>query len=276
MRPAQDMERYLAGEALYGDDFSESEIAEWYADEGEAYADLGARSPENYKYQYHAWNMYHGYRHLRGIEFPTVLGMGSAYGDELAPILQSTSRLVIVEPSSAFARTSVHGVPTEYVKPSTNGSLRFADSTFDLITAFGVLHHIPNVTFVVCELSRTLKPGGHMLVREPIVSMGDWRRPRAGLTKRERGIPLSILRNIVAAAGLEVLSSSLCDFPPIERVMRLIRSDIFNSPLMTRIDALASTAFSWNVNYHPRNLLQRFRPTSAFMVLCKPGESRPT
>jgi SAM-dependent methyltransferase len=239
----------------------------------EAYANLGARNAEIYKYQYHAWNKYHGYRHLEGLTFPTVLGLGSAYGDELAPILPSTSRLVIVEPSSAFVRTSVHGVPAEYVKPSADGSLPFPDDTFDLVTALGVLHHIPNVTFVVRELSRTLKPGGHMLVREPIVSMGDWRGLRPGLTKHERGIPLPILRNVVATAGLELANLSLCDFPPIQRVMRLFRSDIFNSPLMTRIDALASNAFSWNANYHPRNLLQRFRPTTAFMVLRKRFES---
>jgi hypothetical protein len=237
--PDPDMKRYLAGEVLYGDDFSESQIAEWYAEEVEAYANLGARNAEIYKYQYHAWNKYHGYRHLEGLTFPTVLGLGSAYGDELAPILPSTSRLVIVEPSSAFVRTSVHGVPAEYVKPSADGSL----------------------------------PGGHMLVREPIVSMGDWRGLRPGLTKHERGIPLPILRNIVATAGLELANLSLCDFPPIQRVMRLFRSDIFNSPLMTRIDALASNAFSWNANYHPRNLLQRFRPTTAFMVLRKRFES---
>jgi ubiquinone/menaquinone biosynthesis C-methylase UbiE len=107
-----------------------------------------------------------------------VLGFGSAYGDELIPNIQRAQAVTIVDPSGAFSSDTIHGVRASYVKPTPTGALPFSEEEFDLITCFGVLHHIPNVTTVVTELVRTLQPGGHILIREPIVSMGDWRKPR--------------------------------------------------------------------------------------------------
>jgi SAM-dependent methyltransferase len=260
---------YLDGKELYGDDFSPSQIAEWYADEKEGYADLGAKDASAYRYIYHALNAYHAYRHLPAKRYPNVMGFGSAYGDELQPIASTIDSITIVDPSDSFVRDRVHGVPTKYIKPAADGGLPFPDGTFDLITCFSVLHHIPNVSVVVHELARTLKPGGYFAVHEPIVSMGDWRRSRRGLTKRERGIPLHILQRIIEDNGLRICRQSLCAFPMTPRLLRFIRSDVYNSTIATTLDALLSTAFAWNVNYHPRNALQLLRPTSAFLILHK-------
>ena len=51
------IERFLAGEALYGDDFSPEQIKEWFDDEREGYAGLGAGDASTYAYQYHALNV---------------------------------------------------------------------------------------------------------------------------------------------------------------------------------------------------------------------------
>jgi SAM-dependent methyltransferase len=265
-----DIEPYLSGERLYGDDFDSEQIALWHADEREGYADLGARDTSSYEYGYHALNSRHGFRYLKSTHFPQVMGFGSAYGDELLPIISRIGHLTVVDPSDAFARPEVHGVPATYVKPDPAGRLAMPEGTFDLITCLGVLHHIPNVSAVVHEFARTLKPGGHIVMREPIVSMGDWRRPRAGLTRRERGIPLAILRAISARAGLTIEQQALCAFPVIPRLAPLLRSQVYNSPLATGLDALLSRCFAWNVNYHPRSKLQRLRPTSVVLVLRKP------
>ena len=264
-----DIANYLCGRALYGDNFNLEQIAEWYADEEEAYANLGAGNSAAYSYGYHAWNWYHAYRHLETISYDNVLGFGSAYGDELKPIATRMRKVTVVDPSLAFVRTQVHGVPATYVKPAPNGRLPLMAGEFDYISCLGVLHHIPNVSFVLSELARVLATGGHMVVREPIVSMGDWRQPRRGLTKRERGIPLHVLESIIQACGLQVTRKSLCAFPVTPRLFRTIRSDTYNSRFATRVDALLSGAFAWNVNYHPTNFLQRLRPTSAFLVLKK-------
>jgi SAM-dependent methyltransferase len=43
-------------------------------------------------------------------------------------------------------------------------SLDFPDGAFDVVYAFGVLHHIPDAERAVAEIRRVLKPGGELLV----------------------------------------------------------------------------------------------------------------
>jgi SAM-dependent methyltransferase len=264
------VETCLRGDSLYGDDFTPDQIVEWYADEQEAYSALGAKDSSAYRYGYHAWNTFHAFRHLPSAGSIRVLAFGGAYGDELLPIISRLSAITVVDSSSAFSSDHVQGVPAAYVRPTPDGMLALPDESFDLVTCIGTLHHIPNVSLVVGELARVLRTGGHMILREPIVSMGDWRVPRRGLTKRERGIPLPILLRIVRTCGLEVDRVSLCGFPITQRLFRLVRPDVYNSVLATWTDAALSALFSWNTNYHPRGAVQRLRPTSVFLVLKKP------
>ena len=262
------IETYLSGNTLYGDDFNESQINEWFEDEKEGFAGIYANDEVTYIYGYHALNKFHGFNYLPKKSFKKVLGFGSAFGEELLPIKNLIESATIVDPSDAFVQDSVYGIPLSYVKPLPDGSLPFDNNTFDLMTCFGVLHHIPNVSSVVSELARVLQPEGYLLIREPIVSMGDWREPRRGLTKRERGIPLHILQTIAKTNGLEIVKNSLCDFPVTEKVF--LKLGIYNTYFATLIDYWLANIFAWNLNYHPKNTLQRFRARSAFLVLRKP------
>jgi SAM-dependent methyltransferase len=261
------MQQYFNGKKLYGDDFKEDEIAEWFADEKEGFANLGAKDATNYLYDYHALNKLLGFKYLPNKDYEKVLGFGSAYGEELLPIKAKIKSATIVDPSDAFVQEQVYGIPLTYVKPAPNGKLPFDNDIFDLMTCFGVLHHIPNVSSVIHELARILKPNGYMLIREPIVSMGDWNHPRRGLTKRERGIPLTILQNIIKDNNLEIVQCTLCDFPLTERFFHKI--GLYNTSFATLIDAWMSAAFKWNLNYHPRNTLERLRPRCAYLVIKK-------
>jgi 2-polyprenyl-3-methyl-5-hydroxy-6-metoxy-1,4-benzoquinol methylase len=264
------IDRFLSGASLYGDDFSAEEISEWYDDEAEGYADLGARETESYEYHYHALNAHHGFGRIDIGSVKSVLGFGSAYGDELMPVANSAVKITIVDPSGAFAKNAIAGVPVSYVKPAPSGVLPLEGSQFDLICCFGVLHHIPNVSFVVGELARVLKPGGTMMIREPIVSMGDWRQPRAGLTKRERGIPARLLGNMAKKAGLKIDYSGLCDFALTPRIFAPFRRDVYNSRWIVRADAIFARLFGWNQSYHAESMFAKVRPTSVFLVLKKP------
>jgi hypothetical protein len=60
------MEKYFNGKFLYGDDFSKEEIAEWYEQEAEAYADLYGKFTDTNKqaYGYHNLNMFYAYKYL--------------------------------------------------------------------------------------------------------------------------------------------------------------------------------------------------------------------
>lgn len=260
---------YLSGEKLWGDDFNLEQIQKWYEDEKQGYAELGAKDKSSYKYVYHSLNKMHGFNYLPDNRFRNVLGLGSAYGDEFLPIADRIDRLTILDPSDAFESNKVHGIPSSYVKPSIDGRMSFEDDSFDLITCLGVLHHIPNVTFVVKEVFRCLSPHGYTLVREPIVSMGDWSKLRPGLTKRERGIPLEKFRSIIQRAGFQIRHETLWFFPPIPKLAKVIRIEAYNSQLVTRIDELISKRMKWNVHYHSQKLLHKFRPRAVYFVLEK-------
>ena len=263
-----DINRYFSGKELYGDNFSNDEIARWYADEAEAYAQLGSMERQSYQYSYHEWNQQHGYRYLDdGNIIDHVMAFGSAYGDELKPIVERVNRITMIDSSDAFHTTEISGKPVRYVKPTVEGNLSLDTGSVDLVTCFGVLHHIPNVTNVLKEIARTLKPGAKMLLREPIVSMGDWRLPRAGLTKRERGIPLHLLKSACVNANLSIDHATLCGFSLTPKISSVLRLDPYNSKLITKLDRLACKVMARNVRYHSTTLLGRIRPTCVFLVL---------
>lgn len=266
-----DMESYFAGKKLYGNDFNQDQIDAWFADEAEGYFNLTQSSDAGkYAYGYHALNRRHGFSKLPQKRFAHVLGVGSAYGDELAPILAHSDRLSILEPSDGFKSTVLNGVPVSYVKPVASGGMPFDSNSLDLITCLGVLHHIPNVSKVVNEFYRVLCPGGYALVREPIISMGDWRKPRRGLTKRERGIPLPVLRDFVEQAGFKVVRERKCIFSLTSRLKHMVAGPVFNNAAVVAIDAVLSALPIWPRVYHARNGLQKLRPTAVYYVLQKP------
>src|SRR5438132_1463508 len=98
----RNLNQYLSGKKLWGDDFNLREIAAWYEDEKDGYANLGAKEKVRYRYAYHALNKRHGYRYLPNRQFNNVLGFGSAYGDEFLPILPRIRSLTITDPSESF------------------------------------------------------------------------------------------------------------------------------------------------------------------------------
>jgi SAM-dependent methyltransferase len=261
---------YLSGEKLYGDDFTIEEIQKWFADETEGYANLGSKEKNRYYYAYHKLNSHHAFRFLNKTCFYEALGIGSAYGYEFKPIAHSISQITILEPSDVFSYdNTIFGTPCKYIKPNANGDMPFASNQFDLVTSLGVMHHIPNVSHVMSECYRCLNKGGTMLLREPIVSMGDWRNPRAGLTKRERGIPLQIMDSIVQKLSFKIKHRSLCNFPIIPKIANKIGVAAYNNSFLTAADALLSQLFSWNIKYHRTKLYEKFAPASVYYVLEK-------
>lgn len=265
-----EVDRCLSGDKLYGDDFSPAEIEEWFRDEEEGYYSLGSKKRDGYVYGYHALNWLHGYSALPSSAFHHVLGIGSAYGDDLLPVVGRASRITILEPSEGFCVSHIGDVPVEFVKPNPSGALPFPNCTFDLITCLAVLHHIPNVSTVVREMYRCLLHGGYALVREPIISMGDWRQPRKGLTKRERGIPFALLRNMISYSGFRIVKETKCMFPITSRARHLLRSPVYNSRLCTYIDSVICRLPVWSESYHPSHVLHKLQPNSIFFVLQRP------
>ncbi len=267
--PSRNLAPYFSGDKLYGDDFTPDEIERWHEDEKDGYARLEQSRKTRQRYAYHALNWYYGFRHLGGGRQRRILGLGSASGEELRPVLPTASRVVIVEPSDAFARQEIDGVPVTYVRPRPDGVLPFEDGSFDLVTCFSALHHIPNVTAVVGEMSRCMSKGGQMLLREPVTSMGDWRGPRKGLTKHERGIPRTILRRILLESGLAIRRERVCMFSVIGMVLPNFGITPYNSRFIVKVDRALCALSGWNMTYHRKRLWRKLAPWCVFFILEK-------
>ncbi len=262
---------YFAGQQIYGDDFDAAQLAAWFEGEAQGYFGLVAQSGGDYRYGYHALNDEHGFKHLPpGWRARHVLAFGSAFGDELRPHVQRLDRITLLDASSQFQVPALQGKPVQSLLAQPSGEIAAADESFDLITCFGALHHVANVSFVLRELFRVAAPGAHALVREPITSMGDWRQPRAGLTARERGFPPALLEQAMRAAGWQIERSAPCQFSPLTKLAHHLGGSVFDRAWATRLDAALARAFAFNWRYHRSHLWSRFAPGSVFYVLGKP------
>lgn len=274
----QASEDEISGRALYGDSFSPDQIREWYDSEVTGYFDLLADhykvtdADNNYDYEYDALNRFHAIGRLLDRQFDTCLALGCAAGDDIAPLAPSVHRFIAVEPAEKWWHGDIGGQPAIYLKPSAIGDLELDSSTVDLATSFGVLHHIPNVSHVIGEIARVLKPLGLFILREPISSMGDWRKARAGLTANERGLPVEWFESSVRAIGFKILTRHLCMFGPLTTLAKKLGiSSPFARMPMVKLDWLVSEAFRWNACYWRDTFIKKLAPSSAFWILQRPA-----
>ena len=270
------MKKYFDGSELYGDNFSFDKIKKWYEEEEEGYSKLDSRELKLLNqgiYLYENINKIHGFKYLeKGKKYKNVLGIGSATGHEFLPILDQIENLYILEPSDILHEQKINGKKINYIKPEINGDIVFSNDYFDLITCFGVLHHIPNVSHVLKEVFRVLNKDGFFLMREPIVSMGDWRRPRRGLTKNERGLSKQFLKKNIKRLEFNVVSENYC-FTLTSFISKLTQKvlfkPIYSYKTYVLIDKFISSILKWNVKYHTVNKFRRLFPQSVFFVLRK-------
>ncbi|GFZ83697.1 hypothetical protein GCM10011531_13300 [Aquaticitalea lipolytica] len=270
------MEDYFSGKKLYGDDFSLNKITEWYKQEEEGYSKLESRELELLDkgiYLYEHINKVHGYKYLdKSKTYKNVLGIGSATGHEFLPILDRIENLYILEPSDKLQGQKIKDKKINYVKPEVNGDLIFEDNFFDLVTSFGVLHHIPNVSHVMKEIHRAMNNDGVFMLREPIVSMGDWRYPRYGLTKNERGLPIKYLKKNIKVLNFKTISENYCFTLSSffsRFTQKFLSKPIYAYKAYVLFDKYLSYCLKWNIKYHTENKFKRVYPQSVFLILKK-------
>jgi ubiquinone/menaquinone biosynthesis C-methylase UbiE len=215
----------------------------------------------------------YGYKHaLTGREsLGKTLGLGSGNGEEFRPVRKFIEHLYIVESAEGYFKNDA---TTSYAKAQADGTLVFADEFFDTSVNIAVLHHIPNLSHVLRELYRVLKPGGICLVKEPSTTLGPWHVPRkAGLAPCERGFPRDLLEKIVRQTGFEIIRRTYFEFPPLRHVRDRGGIDTYNSAFWTKLDRLCCTLTNWNYRYHRTSFFQKLAPSYVFLVLRKPQKT---
>jgi len=267
-------EEEISGRRLYGDDFSSDQIREWYDSEVTGYFDLLSShykvtdADNQYNYEYDALNQFHAIGKLLDRQFEICLALGCAAGDDIAPLAPVVQRFIAIEPAEKWWHDDIGGKPAIYMRPSAIGDLGLDSATVDLATSFGVLHHIPNVSHVVGEIARVLKPGGLFVLREPISSMGDWRKARAGLTANERGLPVQWFESLARSAGFQVLVRHACMFGPLSTIAKKLGISLpFARMPIVKLDWLISEALRWNARYWRDTFAKKLAPSSAFWIL---------
>ena len=262
-------ELYFSGKALYGDDLDTAGLAQWYRDEESGYYEL-AKS-HRWAYDHHALDVFHAFSRLPKQHYPVCLALGCAEGDELESIAERVGRFIALEPAEEFWRkTPIKQTPIAYLKPSAIGDIPLPAGTVDLAVCLSALHHVPNVSHVLSEIVRALKPGGYMVLREPMCTMGDWRKARPGLTPNERGFPQVWLQSKLDNLGFRVVSRRFCCFAGTPAIARLFRIySPYNSEIVVRFDWLLSGAFRWNLHYHRDRTYKKIAPNSISYILQK-------
>lgn len=253
-----------SGQRLYGDDFSPAQIEDWFESERRGYYDIADK--EDYSYGYHALNRFHAFRFLKG-RYHRCLAIGCAKGEEILPIADRLDEIIAIEPAEPWWSDRIGDTPARYMSPNESGDIPVEDASVDLVTCFGVLHHIPNVTHVLSEISRVLRPGGLALLREPSSAMGDWRLPRPGMTRNERGIGRAWMIRAAEGQGLEVVRAAHCDFGLFEKILSRFGVRSHNSMPVVMVDALVSKLFGWNNRYWRPTAVRKLAPGSVFYIL---------
>lgn len=262
----------LSGRKLYGNDFDSGQLAAWYAAEEYGFYELygEGHSYAQGPFPYRAWARADAMP-LGGQRYECCLALGCADGREVAALGLDIDRVIAVEPAERFWGERLGAIPAEFRKPAIDGTLDLPDRSVDLALALHVLHHIANVGHVIAEMARVLKPGGVLLMREPVASMGDFTRPRPGMTRCERGIPVKLMRELIADAGLRLERLTYRSTPGLPELAMKLGIEPFNSRALVWIDEQLCRLTRFNDRYWRPSLWHKLAPRSVAYTARKPG-----
>lgn len=255
-------------DAPRGESISDAEASAWFEEERNAY---NAQRPAG-PYAYGALNHSHGFRFLPGHRFAKALAFGAVDLQELAPVLSDLQAGVLLD--AAPPRPVNAGADCEcfHLQARADGRITLPDGAVDLITCFGTLHHLPRVSSALRELWRVLRPGGWMLLREPVISMGDSTKPRPGLTPNERGLPPLWLRHTLRDCGFRIHRATPCNCVPLALLGDRLGLRIYQNRMLTALDRLVCRLMPFPGPYHRTRLWHHFTAASLFFVLEKPPQ----
>jgi ubiquinone/menaquinone biosynthesis C-methylase UbiE len=104
---------------------------------------------------------------LTGLPSPDVLDMGAGTGNvslKFAALGCKVSAAdVSVQSLERLARKAPAGAPISTHRIDGE-RLPFPDGSFDIVTSYSVLHHIPDYLLAVREMARVLRPGGYLYI----------------------------------------------------------------------------------------------------------------
>jgi SAM-dependent methyltransferase len=128
---------------------------DYYASQATAYGNMHEQEGSS-----HERALEHLIPILRGLSAGSLLDVGAGTGRALRYLREQMPELELagVEPSKAMIEQAVlKGLPKNIVVEGSGTSLPFPDGAFDVVTAFGVLHHVPQPSKVIAEMARVAR-----------------------------------------------------------------------------------------------------------------------
>jgi len=278
--PSNITDEIKAGITLVGDDFDNLMLRKWYEEEKEAFyehdSDSGDKDPW-YRYMRYVNKLLVFRRISAEIKVPgSILFIGAGNGVEANDFYMANPdwRLNFIEASDNFKSELLNRFPkSRVIEPCLSGDIRLENDSQDVVCAFCVLHHIANVSHVMREVYRILKPGGIFFIREPCSSMGDWRIARSA-TPNERGISKAYMKRIATETGYNTVEKPTpIVFEPINKIIKkTIGYSVIPLSLLYVIDRVVSWSVAFNDYYWRDTWYKKIGPSSYHYVLCKPGK----
>jgi len=267
-----------SGRKLAGDDFTGEQLKLWFKQEKEAYYedDLSNDGSTDPWYEYMRYtNSLLGFENIKNTPLSiVVLGPGPGVEIEEFSRLYPKCKINFIEASENFkVILKEKFTNSEIIEPYYNGSINLEDSSQDIVIAFSVLHHIPNISYVMSEITRVLKPNGLLLIREPCSSMGDWRLPRSA-TPNERGLAKHFLEEKFKENNLQYVKKPVAIiFEPINTILKKYFKNFKYKPRwIYPFDRFISTLVSFNDYYWRDNIIKKIGPSSYFYIVKKLNE----
>ena len=100
-----------------------------------------------------------------------ILDVGCSYPWFLSYVQKNGAKEVAgIEPDIVKVKAARKQVPKAKILQGHAGDLKFTNKSFDLVTLFDVIEHIPSNTEpdTLKEINRVLKPGGHLIISTPL------------------------------------------------------------------------------------------------------------
>ena len=257
---------------IYGEDFSSFDELQWYLDEEKAYKKLRSERKEyidcNIAYEYHDINSYYGFLPLLNKKFSNVLIFGSSTGVEGIPIIDKIDRIYLADSEYNISPDErLKNFNVIKLKSTSSVKLKLKSNHIDLVTCFGVLHHICKPSKSLGEIYRVMKKGSLFLIREPITSMNFHNKQRIGCTPRERGLPYITFEKLLVSKGFKIEKRNFC-FSPFFTIP-LIRVFLKKIRLLAYIDDYYCNFLFPYPTYQRKTFFDKFRPSSCFWILRK-------
>lgn len=112
---------------------------------------------------------------LVGISGKKILDVGCSIGwfPKVATESMGVKKLVAIEPEIEKLKQARKNAPKAVIKKGVASKLDFAKNSFDVVSLFDVIEHVPPSTEpkVFSEISKVLKKGGYLIISTPYDSL---------------------------------------------------------------------------------------------------------